>query len=161
MNSSFNKTILIEEDNQIKLLPSSGNYFNRNDPQNQEERAQIIATMWTTGYSVDQIAKELSVHKQTVWNQLKTPLVLREIKRIKEELDEHFQMLRFKLVSVIRDAMDSVDPQIALAGAAMYVKTAERMYGVRQEEISTEDVVRKLLMHSEEEVKELENESQS
>ena len=109
-------------------------------------RNKAIANLFiVNGWSPHKIAEHYNVTVTTVWNVLKSPRVKEYIKELEGQIDEHFEKLFGKFVQTLSDAMDSPDPQIALAGAALYSKTAKRFQQLGGSGLSAEDVIQQLI----------------
>jgi len=76
-------------------------------------------------------------------NLINTPRGQAVVERVRGELDFRYQALYKKFIDVVEEAMDHIEPSVALAGAALFAKT---QIGTKHKiELSAEDIVQQLL----------------
>lgn len=117
-------------------------------------RNRLILTLYSCGYTPTEIIEmfEKEGRKLTpgvVHSILKSPDAESILKEIEKENEKELSQLFGSANDVVRTALRSADPKIALAGAALFYKVTGRIAQNVNVKHSAEDVVAQLLMEAE------------
>lgn len=147
-NASLDVEPLIESSNSLKVFKGSFEDVpvRKKGAMNNFARDRAVANLvYLSGWSLKKVADFYEMTPENVGVILKKEKVKKHIKQLEQDLNLHYDNLFGKFVSTLSDAMDSCDPQIALAGAALYAKTHNRFKDFNEKGLTAEDVIQKLI----------------
>lgn len=110
---------------------------------------RTMVVLWHMGYSISEIATAYKCTETAVRYVLNKTKSVEYQTLLKEEEEKVFENLFSKAAKVIKDGLDSVDPKIALAAAALWFKASGRLTMNVKVEHTAEDIVQQLMDEAE------------
>lgn len=103
--------------------------------------------MHLAGVPSTEIAKTLGIARNTVFNWMRDPLIIEEIRKGKQAWEDEFDALYGKAIQAVRAGLDDMDPTHSLRAAAIYFRqkqdAAQLKVGGGKE--TAEDIIARML----------------